>query len=473
MSLEHQQHQDTYFFSSEAALRHASALLTQNQGYWMQCCYYDGEKLSTNLPNLFHQPFETLTSGLANGSHRIPTVVSFENTNFPRLKIEQLHRSFRSTVAQARNYREEFNRLYLQALANVNLDFNEPLRFYLQAHKNTRVMRHAIQHIATAIQDLGYEVLFKLFNGTEDEQSTKDIFEFNPHVTININWLNQYTSAKVFNFVWIQDAMEWLISEDTLIKLRERDKVFHLTEYICHLLQNRGVQSEYQPFCVNTRIFKRRDHIRRRKKIVMIGSSYKSEWDLIASPKKHSLCETFLNHYLTKGHISRSERVKLQAKNPDVAADIENIIKYVERDLLLKHILNMGLDIDIEVYGYGWDQDGDFHAFHRGELSYGEEVSKEYNRATYALVIGGYVLQQRTLEAAASGAIPLVLEPQEQSNIQEKKKYENSLVFFKKPSELERVLENHPTPDLAYVVSDNSFQEFAKKMVAYVQETAR
>ena len=165
--------------------------------------------------------------------------------------------------------------------------------------------------------------------------------------------------------------------------------------------------------------------------------------------------------------------MKLQAKNPDTAADIENIIKYVERDLLLKHILNMGLDIDVEVYGYGWEQDSDFHAFYKGELSYGEEVSKEYNRATYALVIGGYVLQQRTLEAAASGAIPLVLAPQEQSNIQEKKKYENSLVFFKTPNELKRLLEDHPTPDLAYVVSDNSFHNFAKKIVAHVQETVR
>jgi hypothetical protein len=473
MSLEHQQHQDTYFFSSEAALRHASALLTQNQGYWMQCCYYDGEKLSANLPNLFHQPFETLASGLADGSHRIPTAVSFENTNFPRLKIEQLHRSFRSTVAQARNYREEFNRLFVLALANANLDFNEPLRFYLQAHKNTRVMRHASQNIATAIEDLGYEVFFKLFNGTEDEQAIKDVYEFNPHVTININWLNQYTSANVFNFVWIQDAMEWLTCEHTSIELRERDKIYHLTEYIFHLLQKQGVQSEYQPFCVNTGIFKRRNHIKRRKKIVMIGSSYKPEWDLITSPKKYTLCEAFLNHYLTKGHISRSERLQLQAENPDVAADIEDIIKYVERDLLLKHILRMGLDIDIEVYGYGWDEDSDFHGFYKGELSYGEEVSKEYNRATYALVIGGYVLQQRTLEAAASGAIPLVLEPEEQSDIQEKKKYENSLVFFRTPNDLKKILEDHHTPDLEYVVSDNSFQRFAEKMLAHVQGTIR
>mgnify|MGYP001204144577 CR=1 FL=1 len=470
MAVQNQQHEDTYFFSAEAALRHASISRTQNQGYWMQCCYYDGEKLPTNLPNLFHQPFDGLTTSLADGSHRIPTAVSFENTNFASSKITELVRSFRVAVAQAKNYRGEFNRLYAQALTNANPDFTEPLRFYLQAHKNTRVMRYAAQNIATAIQDLGYEVFFNLFNGTEDLQSNKDVYEFNPHVTININWLDQYISANVFNFVWIQDAMEWLISENTVIKLRERDKIFHLTEYIFHLLQNRGVQSEYQPFCVNTRIFKKRDDIKRRKKIVMIGSSYKPEWDLITSPKKHTLCESFLHHYLNKGHISRSERVKLQAKHPDVAADIENIIKYVERDLLLKHILLMGLDIDIEVFGYGWDQDSDFHAFYKGELRYGEEVSKEYNRATYALVIGGYVLQQRTLEAAASGAIPLVLEPHEQSSIQEKKRYENSLVFFKTPHDLKRILEDHHKPDLEYVVSDNSFQRFAEKILAHVQE---
>ena len=265
MAPDYLQHQDTYFFNAEAALRHASALRTQDQGYWMQCCYYDGEKLSTNLPNLFHQPFGALRSGLAEGSHRLPTAVSFENTDFTGNKIAELRRSFRIAVAQAKIYRVEFNRLFVQALANANLDFNEPLRFYLQAHKNTRVMRHASQNIATAIEDLGYEVFFKLFNGTEDEQSIKHVYEFNPHVTININWLNQYTSANVFNFVWIQDAMEWLTCEHTSIELRERDKIFHLTEYIFHLLQKQGVQSEYQPFCVNTRIFKRRNHIKRRK----------------------------------------------------------------------------------------------------------------------------------------------------------------------------------------------------------------
>ena len=85
-----QHHQDTHFFSAEAALRHASALLTQNEGHWMQCCYYDGEKLSTNLPKLFHQPFYALTSDLTEGLHRIPTAVSFENTDFTSSKIAEL-----------------------------------------------------------------------------------------------------------------------------------------------------------------------------------------------------------------------------------------------------------------------------------------------------------------------------------------------------------------------------------------------
>ncbi len=71
-------YRDTYFLSSEEALRVASQQNKQNNGYWLQTCYYEGEKIESDLVNLIHLPLGNLVDDLANGRYRIPEKVEFE-----------------------------------------------------------------------------------------------------------------------------------------------------------------------------------------------------------------------------------------------------------------------------------------------------------------------------------------------------------------------------------------------------------
>ena len=462
--------QDTYYFDREAALRNASELRKAAGGYWLQCCYYDGEKIETSLPNLFHLPFSSLVRNLAESIHRFPTLVSFEGLSIPLSETKKITEEFNISLEQARVFRNKLNIFYHKSLLNSRLDFSEPWRFFLHGHSNTTVMRHVSENLSRALENLGYDVFFQLNQGTEDDHCFRQEYEFDPHVTVNINHLNHWISEDVFNFVWIQDPQHWFVDEGKSVSLRERDKIFHLTEYMDHLLQKKGIKSEYQPFCVNRELFKRRDHIEREKKIIMIGSSYKSKWDRIQKKEKYRICEQVLNHYINEGHISREERIKIQHDNSELSEfEIESIIIYVERDLILKHILRMDLGVEFEIYGYGWDSDIDFQPYYKGTLEYGEDVSKKYNSAKYALVIGAYVLQQRTLEAAASGAIPLVYEVNEVEEIREKDTFSRSLLFFKKPEDLRKLIRDDCTLDLEFIVRSNDYQKFASRILESVE----
>ena len=152
-------------------------------------------------------------------------------------------------------------------------------------------MRHVSENIGKALQAQGQVVYFRLDHGTEDELYTRDILDFNPHVTININYLNHIMSEDVFNFVWIQDALPWITDQDVEVKLRSRDRVFHLTHYLGDLLLKKDIDSSYQPFCIDQNTYKNRSELSREDKIVVIGSSYISQWAGVKSARNSSFAK--------------------------------------------------------------------------------------------------------------------------------------------------------------------------------------
>ena len=94
-------------------------------------------------------------------------------------------------------------------------------------------------------------------------------------------------------------------------------------------------------------------------------------------------------------------------------------------------------------------------------LAYGEDISRVYNSSKYTLVLGGYVLQQRTLEAAASGTIPLVLRATEAEDSSSVEKIEDHLVFFDTPSELPDLLAKKHNPNLEGLVARHTYDKLA------------
>lgn len=462
-------YEDTYFLNAEEALRVASLQNKTNGGYVLQVCYYSGEKIESEYQNLIHLPIENLVNDLAKGEYRIPTKVDFTGLDLSASVRLEILQNFNISLEQARDYRNQYNSFYLKALKNAKLDFSEPLRFYLLAASGTRVMQYISKNIANALERLGYEVLFVLDIGINDLNSLKKMAEFNPHATININHINNaILSDDVFNFIWIQDY--FAIEQFKHIKLRKRDKVFHLINHLKVTLKNLNIESEYQPFCIDKNVYKIDNSIKRDKKIVFIGNSYKGEFDNITDYRKHDICKKLFSKYLKDGYIKLEYRFELGKKYNLANNGIGHIINYIERDLTLKYIANMNLDYEVEVYGNGWKNIGELKSNYKGVLKYGEDISKVYNTAEYCLVIGGYIMQQRTLEAAASGSIPLVFDAKDSKADSDHECFEESFVFFKKLDDLPKILEKKHDINLKCIVEKNSYEKFIQKILKQIKE---
>ncbi len=466
--------EDTYFLNADEALRVASLQNKTNGGYVLQVCYYSGEKIESEYPNLIHLPIENLVNDLAKSDYRIPTKVDFTGLDISASVKLEILQNFNISLEQARDYRNQYNAFYLKALKNAKLDFSEPLRFYLLAASGTRVMQHISKNIANALQNLGYEVLFVLDVGINDLNSLKKMAEFNPHVTININHINNaILGDDIFNFIWIQDY--FAIEQFKHIKLRKRDKVFHLVKSLASHLKKLNITSQYQGFCIDTSVYKCRESIQRENKIIMIGGSYKVGFDGIKHSKKDEIVKILLDDYLLGTHTAGVEFGKylqsLRKKFNITDVDLGEIVKYVERDGFLTYIANLNLGYKLELYGWGWEKNSELKKYYKGILSYGEEISKVYNSAKYTLVLGGYVLQQRTLEATASGCIPLIYDSRHNDMGSENEEcFKESLLFFKKPDEIVSIIGTKHELDLNCIVKAHSYENFVNSMLCIINK---
>ena len=87
----------------------------------------------------------------------------------------------------------------------------------------------------------------------------------------------------------------------------------------------------------------------------------------------------------------------------------------------------------------------------------------------YALVLGGYVLRQMTLEAAASGCIPLVLRVPEGSDSNQDPHLEDSVIFFRTPDDLPDLIDQNHQPDLEYLSHKYSYENFVRRVLHLVK----
>ncbi|MBL1243435.1 MAG: hypothetical protein COA39_003405 [Sulfurimonas sp.] len=458
------EYKDTYFFNGQVALQAASE---QNRygalKQFLQVCYYDGEKIQSDLINLIHLPIGNLVDGLGMGTARLPTGLNLgglEVSEDVRMKIIE---NFRISLRKAYEKRNEFNSSYYEVSKNTELNFNESLRFYLVANKSTQVMQYISYNVTKALKAAGYNVFYDLNYGIEDENCLKNMSQFNPHVTININHLNNdFLSPDVYNFVWFQDFMPILLDKKKM-KLRKRDFIFHLTDGLEKKLHAKKVFSRYQGFCIDTSTYKPNKSIKKEKKIVFIGSSYMKNFQNIQADQKDFICDLIYQAYLKDGIMPSKKRRKIAKKFKIDEVSLGHIFNYVERDLALLYIVQNMKEYEIEVYGPGWDTYEVMHTIYKGSLSYGEEISRVYNSAMYSLVLGGYVLQQRTLESAASGCIPIVVDSRiNDTMVQEC--YEESLIFIKTADDLQNVLDEEPNRELECIVKYNSYDKFVQTM---------
>jgi len=462
---------DTYFLSSQEALRVAKQ---QNRSddqdqEFLQICYYNGEKIDSDLINLIHLPLNSLVDDLAQGEYRIPTKINFIGLDISAEELESISKNLGIAIEQAQAYRDKLNNIYVDRLKNVKLDFSQPLRFYLFGHICTTVMQHVSKSIVDTLIKNGYEVLFHLYEGMEDYSNYKKIFEFNPHVTININFLrNQYISDDVFNFVWIQDPVLYLTDESEVL-IRKKDFIFSLINTFDELLERKNIPFKRQGFCINEAIYKLDNSIKREKKIVFIGSSY-----LSFIPDDNEQVNQAVKYMITlfhKGVDFTNEKIAQIADTFKLDKNYlsTRIIPFIVRDISLIDLCQIKSKYKIEIYGSGWEKYEILQPYYKGMLNYGEDIAKVYNSATFAFAPHqSYILQQRTLESTACGAIPIVYDCRKLSN---ESAYSEAVIYFKTFQDLEKILHKKPPKkDFKRLLRENSYQGFVDKILKVVEE---
>lgn len=461
---------DTYFFNPQEALRVAQE---QNRSddvnkAFLQLCYYNGEKIESDLINLIHLPVDNLIDDLAQGTLRIPTHIDFTDFDISLEVAKDIETNLLISLDQAKAFRAELNKIYLNRIKEAKLDFSEPLRFYLPAHSSTRVMQHVSKNIVNVLIENGHDVLFDLQMGIEDLNCRKKMFEYNPHVTININHFNNaYISSDAFNFVWFQDPMPVLTSNE-LVYTRNRDYVFSLLKSFDDMLQKKNVKYERQGFCFNKNMFKLKEPVKKEKKIVFIGSSYTTllpdNIDLSEAIKE--LNDLFVNGISFDKEVINRISIKYSYSKEFVEM---KLIPSIIRDFGVIGLCEIDTEYEIEIYGWGWDSYESLAPYYKGVLEYGDDIAKVYANATFAFAPHQlYTIQQRTLEATASGTIPIVYDCRDLSG---ESSYDDALCYFKTMEDLKEILQSEvPKKDFSRLLKDYSYDTFIEKILTIINE---
>lgn len=463
-------YEDTYFLNPQEALRVASE---QNRwgdnNYSLQACYYDGEKLDSELSNLINVSLDNLVEELAEGTYRIPTVLDFTGLNLS-IEIElNILTNFNLSIEHAKNYREQYNKHYLEAIENLTLDFDEPLRFYIMASTSTQVMQYVSRNIAHTLKERGYKVFFDLREGAEDAGCFQKILKFKPHASISINHFNNgYLNDDAFNFVWFQDPMPIFYMNGEIYQ-RKRDFVYSLLEEFDEPMIKKGVIPTRQSFCVNTRDFKIHENIERKKKIVFVGSSYGN--GILQSENVMEAIE-YITLAFNNGENLNSTFMEAVAKKFTLneAYLLNSLLQFVVRDTSVLWLCSHASNYEIEIYGHGWDVYESVRPFYKGALNYGDDIAEVYNGATYCFAPHqAYALQQRVLESAACGCIPIVYDCFDKK---EDREYEEALEYFKTPEDLKHILFNDdiPNKDFTKLLSENSYEYFVDEIINTIKK---
>lgn len=489
--------EDSYFFNVEEAkkesLKNNDVFQDHPSIFGKQICYYNADEKVDGLPeNCIWVSLENFYNFFSTTKYRLPTkVVISENDLDDPAERELLCTQLYTILNIAINSRNNLLETYIQENKKLKLDFKDKkLRVFISTSRYTTVMQYVSRAIYEAFeQNEHYEVKFfieeTLFEPINDMLPTLvEYHNFNPHIVININHFNnEFLNEDVFNFIWFQDSMPIVTNENSIFK-RKRDFVYSLLPGIKNKLEEKGIESKLQEFCINRSIFKIIPSIKKEKKIVFIGSSYRDNMnsylnvigDLkeeIEDNKKDLIIGECLEHYKQNGIFENIFQHALSSKYNISIEYIHNyILPLVIRDYTLLELVKMSIDYEIEVYGLGWDKYESLKPYYKGVLEYGEEICRIYNSATYALVAhSNYIVQQRTLESAASNCIPIAYDSR-LSNPSETFLFENNLLLFQNLKDLERILKKEPIKiNLEPIVEYYSYDNFIKKITTQIENT--
>jgi len=444
---------DTYFFSSDEALRVATEQNRSDDilGYALQVCYYNGDVIESDLVNFIHLDVNNLVDELARGRFRIPTHFDFTGLDISIEVAKDIEKNLLGSIENAKALRHEMNRYYLDKIKRPKLDFNEPLRIYLLANSRTRVIQYISKDIADFFENKGFNICYDLLYGIEESVCFKNIFEFNPHITININHLsNVAINDDTFNFVWYQDNMP-VLKNNNPIMVRKRDYIFTYVSFMNDSLIKKGVDInkifDQQIIPVNTQTFYLDKNIKKEKKIIFVGTKYHRPYK---KSKFRDALGDDIELLLADGECLSKENINKildKHKVPDTRTEnTYDIIRQVYVRNKCVEWMSLNDNIDTEIYGYDWDKSENENIIKnfKGKVEK-DDLNRLYNSTKYILSASGQVINtQRLGEIIHAGAIPVIFDSRDITD--EKETWEEECLYFKTQDELNYILDNELEP---------------------------
>jgi len=467
---------DTYFLDSKQALEVAkknNRVDCTSAVTGTQICYYAGKELKNAPKNCINLPLESIYEHFRDTSFRIPTKIAYENSQFTREEQKTLTQKITQTIEQSIYAQKKLILKYEEKIRQITPDFkNERLRVFIPSSRLTTVMQHVSKYIANAFKKMGYEVMYLIEENDMHYSSyllqVKAHYEYNPHITVHINHFNNdYLHKKIFNIVWMQDPMESIVNPVSCIKVRKRDLIYSLAAPIDYALKKKNIPFNRQNFAINKKIYKTKDSIERKKKIVFVGSAYFTN---VHKDTPKELFDEILDMFIKGIDFSEPIITRLARKyNLDFIYVIIRVINFIIRDYSVLELCKINTEYEIEIYGWGWDKYPETKPYYKGVLKYGEDIAKVFHSATYSLSPHSCsIVQQRVLEASACGCIPIVYDCR---SIEPPPFYEDNLIYYKDLKTLTTILKESPIKKPKKIIKENSYKKLVKRFIKDMEGT--
>ncbi|CCQ09747.1 hypothetical protein PALB_5950 [Pseudoalteromonas luteoviolacea B = ATCC 29581] len=458
--------EDTYFESFADAKTQAQKLLfidrTKSK---RQLCFYDGplqdEQELTNLVNL---PSSCITKFFEETDYRIPSNILHSNKSL----IEH-------NLTQAKNVRLKQTERIVLDIKSQSVLLQETPRIYFSVDYNGKVVENSYRLLESAFASNGWETYFDINDELtlmDDYRRAKSIAHFKPNVVFTINRVrNELINKDTFHFSWYMDPTLNLYDNSTY-SIRTNDFYFYLIENFKDALLLKGIpphKLEKQSFACDENSFFQQPNIERKNKIIFIGNDYFKVCDptyLYSNNKKliSTITELFENNQLNKKSL---EGIACELLLDGQIKSKEHLEMFIFPAVVRLHILRWLCEVSpipVEIYGDGWSDYADLKPHYRGILKSKEALRQVCNEAKYSLLAHPeYYYQQRLLESAACGSIPLIFLG---TNNRELFSHAESSLIFSNKNELKEILALAKEPRLSptLISKDLSYSLIVEKV---------
>lgn len=460
--------EDTYFLDAISALEVAKEANRFGAYNYLQICYYSGDKIESAYQNHIHLPKEKMVERLLELNTRVPTKFLGVDENFCLQQLQGLAEK-----------KEQFSCKYIKTIQGHKLDFQEKLRVYIGADYGGKVVLKIYEQLSRSFLKASCEVWYDVNDALtimDDYRRVKNIAEFKPHITVNINRVrNESLGDEIFNFIWFQDPTLILYDESTISK-RQRDYFYYLVENFKEALLAKGIANERiskQSFATNRDVFYEERGIKRENKVVFIGNNYLEIVSPTLNYKDETLLLDKLNQMFNQKQLSKEKIKELSFEyvQKGLLKSEEHLEMFlfpaIVRIEILKWICKQTI-IEVEIYGTGWSDIEELQPYYKGYLEDETTIRRICNSAKYSLLAHPeYYYQQRLMEASACGSIPLVYKG---TNNFEEFYHQDNVLFFDDEESLLHQIGKIPLQPQQKIADDMSYEKFIAKMIKIVKE---